>query len=65
MDGETILRDGDVVKVGETDFVVSKSLSMLSMMGRLEIVDPKTGEKTIFRTPTPGWKATPKEERKS
>ena len=62
MPSEIILKDGDVVRVGETDFEVSRSKSMLMMIGELEIVDPKTGQKEIFRTPTPGWEANPKKE---
>ena len=62
MSSDVVVRDGEIVKVGETEFVVSRSVSMLMMIGRLEVIDPRTGEKAVFRTPTPGWKATPKEE---
>jgi hypothetical protein len=63
MSSEMALKEGDVVKVGETEFVVSRSASMLMMIGNLEVIDPRTGEKAIFQTPTPGWKATPRKER--
>jgi len=63
MSSEMALKEGDVVKVGETEFVVSRSASMLMMIGNLEVIDPRTGKKAIFQTPTPGWKATPREER--
>lgn len=64
MSKEVVLKDGDIVKVGNTEFVVSRSESMLMMLGKLEITDPQTGEKAIFRTPTPGWKAVPARGRK-
>jgi hypothetical protein len=61
MSNESVLKDGETVRVGETEFVVSRSASMLMMIGKLEVTDPRTGEKAIFRTPTPGWRAIPRE----
>lgn len=63
MSDDRVLKDGEVVKVGETEFEVTRSLSMLMMIGKLEITDPKTGETAVFRTPTPGWKAIPRDEK--
>ncbi len=62
MEEKVVTQSGEIVQVGETQFRLISQGSFLSMVGKLEVVDPKTGETRRFRTSTPGWKAVPVDE---
>lgn len=66
MDAEHISQSGQEVRVGETRFRIRRvKNSMLTMVGRVEVTDPVTGESRTFTTPTPGWAAEAIEEEQS
>ena len=58
MDTEHIVESGQEVRVGATRFRIRRiKNSMLTMIGRVDVTDPVTGESRTFTTPTPGWAA--------